>query len=216
MKTIYLVRHGQTLFNKLNKVQGCSDSPLTETGARRAAELGARFKKEGIVFDAAFTSDLGRARQTAKLILSHSASPDVPLVETADLREVGFGMFEGGPNNLMWQRVSEETGDLVISGDSPDELKVRGLDILKKLDSAGLAESYGDVRKRVAEVLNLLAASKQSAVLAVSHGLFINCLLFSLLDRDKRVSSIPNTSVTKLVYDNGTFTVHYIGQIENL
>lgn len=216
MKTIYLVRHGRTLFNELNKVQGCSDSPLTETGERRAAELGAVFKKEGITFDAAFTSDLGRARQTAKIVLSHSASPDAPLVETADLREVSFGMFEGGPNDLMWRRASEAMENLVITGDAPDELKIQGLDALKKLDTVGLAENYDDVGNRIDRVLDLFAGSEQSSLLAVSHGLFINCLIYSLSNRESHVSYIPNTSVTKLVYDNGTFTISYIGQIENL
>lgn len=216
MKTIYLVRHGRTLFNELNKVQGCSDSPLTEAGVRRAAELGAVFKREGITFDAAYTSDLGRARQTARLILSHSASPDVPLIETADLREISFGMFEGGSNDLMWQQVSEEIGNQVLTGDSADELKIKALSVLKRIDTTGLAENFENVQKRIHNILNIFAGSEERSILAVSHGLFISCLIYALSDRKIHVTTIPNTSVTKLVYDHGVFKITYISRTENL
>ncbi|RYM06168.1 histidine phosphatase family protein [Sporolactobacillus sp. THM7-7] len=216
MKSIYLVRHGRTLFNHLNKVQGCSDSPLTETGERKADELGARFKSHGIPFDIAYTSDMGRARQTAKRLIAHSASPHVSLIETTDLREVSFGMFEGGPNDLMWREAAREVGIPELQADAPDELKIKALGAIKRLDTIHIAEDYEDVRKRIYRALDLFATSDASSLLAVSHGLYIDCLIYALSHETRHVTFIPNTSVTKLVYQNNRFDIEYIGQEDNL
>lgn len=53
-KTIYLVRHGQTVFNYYHKVQGRVDSPLTVLGQMQAKVTGDFFRKNGIKFDKAF------------------------------------------------------------------------------------------------------------------------------------------------------------------
>ena len=49
-KTLYLMRHGQTLFNVRRKVQGWCDSPLTQTGIQQAKIAGEYFKRKNIVF----------------------------------------------------------------------------------------------------------------------------------------------------------------------
>ncbi len=53
MKTLYLMRHGQTLFNSLGKIQGWCDSPLTEAGKSEAKRARDFFEREGICFDKA-------------------------------------------------------------------------------------------------------------------------------------------------------------------
>jgi probable phosphoglycerate mutase len=87
---------------------------------------------------------------------------------------------------------------------------------LKKLDTTGLAENQEDVRKRVFRLADTFASSDHSIILAVSHGLFTNCLIHFLSNGSIPVTSIKNTSVTKLIYDQGTFTFDYIGRTENL
>ncbi|RYL95648.1 histidine phosphatase family protein [Sporolactobacillus sp. THM7-4] len=216
MKIIYLVRHGQTLFNILDRVQGCADSPLTEIGERKAAELGDTFRKHGITFDEAYTSDMGRARQTARLVLSHSANPDLPIIETTALREVAFGMFEGGPNDLMWRQGGSEAGLPELRSDSPDELKIKALDGLKRLDTIHMSENYEDVKERITAILHTFAGSEKTNILAVSHGLYIDCLIYALTHQEYHVTVIPNTSVTQLIYRDGTFEINYIGRTENL
>ncbi len=66
---IYLVRHGQTIFNAAARWQGQVDSPLTALGLRQAAAAGATLRKtitsDDIVL---FSSPLGRAHSTAKII----------------------------------------------------------------------------------------------------------------------------------------------------
>jgi probable phosphoglycerate mutase len=216
MKTIYFVRHGRTLFNHLWKVQGISDTPLTDIGEQKAADLGALFKSQNISFDAAYTSDLGRTRRTSRLVLDHSLNQDLTPIETKNLREVSFGKFEGDSNDLMWEAVSKEKGEPELRGDSPDELKIKSLDALKKLDTTGLAENYEDVKARISAILSTFAHSEEETILAVSHGLYIACLIYMLSEEKIHVSTIENTSVTKVIFENGVFKIAYIGRTENI
>ncbi|HLR92710.1 MAG TPA: histidine phosphatase family protein, partial [Atopostipes sp.] len=68
MKSVYLVRHGQTLFNKQKKIQGFSDSPLTEVGIKQAEIAGKHVDSIGLVFDDAYSSTSERACDTLELI----------------------------------------------------------------------------------------------------------------------------------------------------
>ena len=87
---LYIIRHGQTSWNKERKLQGRTDIPLNESG-REVAEL----TKEGfkdIPFDMAFTSPLKRARETAEIIMS---GRNVPVINDERIIEVNFGSYEG-------------------------------------------------------------------------------------------------------------------------
>lgn len=88
---IYFVRHGETDWNAIGRLQGHSDIPLNQAGLTQAIAL--REKLANISFAAAFSSDLSRARETARLILSSSASAS--LIESPSLRERYAGDFEG-------------------------------------------------------------------------------------------------------------------------
>ena len=50
MLEVYLVRHGKTVFNTIGRLQGWSDSPLTDEGRAAAAALGCRIGKREIAF----------------------------------------------------------------------------------------------------------------------------------------------------------------------
>lgn len=58
MVCFYIVRHGQTLLNSLDRAQGWADSSLTEVGKQMAADIG--HKLTGIDFDAVYISDMLR------------------------------------------------------------------------------------------------------------------------------------------------------------
>ena len=66
MNTYYLARHGQTVWNTLGQTQGHGNSPLTELGELQAKDLAEAMKEHKI--DMIFSSDLGRAVQTAEII----------------------------------------------------------------------------------------------------------------------------------------------------
>ncbi|MBR9681066.1 MAG: histidine phosphatase family protein [Candidatus Altiarchaeota archaeon] len=92
MKLI-LVRHGETIGN-LNKIyQGQSDTALTENGLLQAKKLGLRFKDTK--FDVVYSSDLTRAKNTAREILKHHSHLTLNLDKR--LRERYFGSMEGKP-----------------------------------------------------------------------------------------------------------------------
>jgi len=87
---VILVRHGQTQWNIQGIRQGHLDSELTEKGLAQAKALGARLAQEK--FSALYSSDLGRALQTAQMI---AAATGHEIVTDARLRERHLGIFQG-------------------------------------------------------------------------------------------------------------------------
>lgn len=88
--TIYLTRHGETDWNAQKLLQGHSDIPLNGRGELQAKVLGEQF--ENINFEAAFSSDLIRAKRTAEIIIFEKK---LAVITTKALRERLFGRFEG-------------------------------------------------------------------------------------------------------------------------
>lgn len=88
--TFYIARHGQTNWNILGKTQGHGNSDLTQKGKEQAKQLANALKEYPI--DMIFSSDLGRAIETAKII---GDEINIEVNKTKDLREMGFGKWEG-------------------------------------------------------------------------------------------------------------------------
>lgn len=94
MTDLVLVRHGETEWNRAQRVQGRTDIPLNETGRRQARETGRRLRQRGERFDAVVASPLSRAADTARLIAEElGQAGDVELVEA--LVERDYGGAEG-------------------------------------------------------------------------------------------------------------------------
>ena len=70
---LYVVRHGETDWNKVKRVQGHTDIPLNEYGRHLARETAKGLKETRI--DLAITSPLIRAKETAQIILGTKADP---------------------------------------------------------------------------------------------------------------------------------------------
>ncbi len=88
--TICLVRHGQTDWNALGKLQGQTDIPLNELGKIQARQCGEFLSKDD--WDVIISSPLKRARETADII-SHYI--EVPVIEKMEFIEKNFGVAEG-------------------------------------------------------------------------------------------------------------------------
>jgi broad specificity phosphatase PhoE len=93
---VILVRHGESTYNVLRKIQGqCDDSVLTDLGQTGARQVGQAL--QGIPIDAAYSSPLQRAHQTASLILDtlrhHQPIPDLQRRDT--LQEINLVNWEG-------------------------------------------------------------------------------------------------------------------------
>src|ERR1043166_10075988 len=93
MTDILLIRHGETLWNQQGRMQGQNDSPLTTTGLEQARKLARRLKH--VEFTTLYSSDLGRAHQTARCIADETGHE---VLADAGLRERSFGIFEGLTN----------------------------------------------------------------------------------------------------------------------
>ena len=96
---LYMMRHGETSWNKIRRIQGQSDIDLNEAG-REAARLTSKALKD-FRFDAAYTSPLSRARETGEIVL---AGRDIPLIEDERLKEANFGPYEGADLNELYEK----------------------------------------------------------------------------------------------------------------
>lgn len=87
---LYIVRHGETDWNREKRVQGRTDIPLNSYGRHLAEETAEGMKDLRI--DIAYTSPLKRAKETAEIILR---GRDILLLDDERLQEIGFGIYEG-------------------------------------------------------------------------------------------------------------------------
>lgn len=141
-KDLYLIRHGQTIFNLKHIIQGWSDSPLTELGREQARRAGAFLRARGLYFDHAYASTLTRTNQTIEC-----AFPGITYVRLDGLREWFFGDYEAERVMLMPERPWR--------------------DFYRQFGGEGQSE----VRARMVETLSsLMAQHDHRCVLAVSHG----------------------------------------------
>lgn len=95
MKNIYLMRHGETLFNVQGRTQGWCDSPLTEKGIADAKRAGEFMKNFSVKFDHFYSSTQERACDTMELVF-----PNISYERLKALKEMNFGQFEGHPQYL--------------------------------------------------------------------------------------------------------------------
>lgn len=87
---LYIMRHGETVWNTLKKLQGTADIPLNEKGVRFAEITGEALS--GVPFDFAVSSPLIRAVETARLVLK---GREIPVYTDERIREIDFGEMEG-------------------------------------------------------------------------------------------------------------------------
>lgn len=217
--TIYLTRHGKTMFNNVHRAQGWSDTPLIESGIKVAEQLGRGLKD--VEFITAYSSDLGRARQTARIILE-SKGDTIAINEMEALREACFGDFEGDLDPNMWNPAAQHLGyssdkELMADLAKGNITLKKMLDAVKAVEKSGHAENYQQVKKRMEIALKTIAESAKAQgggnVLVVSHGIAIMSMVEELLDAPI-TTPLGNASVTKIRYtEDGKFVVESFGDM---
>lgn len=95
MKKLVLLRHGESVWNKENRFTGWTDVDLSEKGIQEAKAAGATLKKEGFVFDLAYTSVLKRAIRTLWLTLDAMDLMWIPVYNSWRLNERHYGALQG-------------------------------------------------------------------------------------------------------------------------
>lgn len=157
MTEILLIRHGETLWNLQGRMQGQNDSPLTAIGLEQARKLARRLKD--VAFSALYSSDLGRAHQTARCIADATGHE---VIADPGLRERHFGIFEGLTNAEIQARHPEDY--VLFAKRDPDYAMAGG-------------ESAAQFRDRVVHTLEKIAGRHRGETITiVSHGLVLDTL----------------------------------------
>lgn len=218
---IYLVRHGKTWFNTTGQVQGFADSPLTEDGEKGARKAGQALKD--IEFERVFTGDLGRQRNTARIIIEENNKKDVPFEEHIGFQEWNYGGFEGKTNEEMWTPIMSKHGFKFDEDWTEYEALMNVIgdkgaaDEIAALDPTGTAENYDEIVKRGKEALDtIVETTTKGNVLVVSSGGMIPTLMEIALPGEYNGEIIENSSITILNYKNGEFSIESINDISHL
>ena len=95
MKRLVLLRHGESTWNKENRFTGWTDVELSEKGVQEALEAGTGLRREGYVFDVAYTSVLKRAIKTLWLALEEMDLMWIPIYNSWRLNERHYGALQG-------------------------------------------------------------------------------------------------------------------------
>lgn len=181
-KTLYMMRHGQTLFNELHRIQGWSDSPLTELGIKQAKGAAKYFKEHGITFDHAYSSTSERAYDTLEIATNYQ----MPYKRLKGLKEMNFGKFEGQSETL----------------NPPSDVFENFF-----LDFGG--ESRTDVRERLLKTNTEIMEEDNEIVLVVSHagacGHFLSRVEGLKRFEEEKKKGIQNCTIFKYSYENNTF-----------
>ncbi|WP_392562556.1 histidine phosphatase family protein [Orbus sturtevantii] len=216
--TIYFARHGQTLFNSFDLVQGWADSPLTEQGIDVARYLGEGLKD--IKFDTYYTSDAGRQRQTMQVILKQMGVKNYTINELQGLREVFYGGYEGGANAKIvadsMHLLGYKTSNSYFNDYKAGKLAIAPMvDAIAKIDPKHLAETYLQVKSRTQDALNTMVQNAlnngEKNVLAISSGMSMQVMISDLTDSIERNKPLSNATVVKITYKNGQYHIDEIG-----
>lgn len=182
MKTVYLIRHGETQANRDGLFRGRGEVPLSPAGLRQAEELRARFASLGV--QRVFSSPLRRATQTAALCF-----PGLAAEPEESLNNLDLGRWAG--------RSKKE-----IAAEEP-ELWRRWLEEPERMSFPG-GESLAAVKARTRAFNQRLAGCAEERIAAVSHRSVLKALLAEALglgDAWFWKFHLDNASVTVLLHD---------------
>lgn len=181
---ILAVRHGETAWNKASRIQGHTDIELNAHGRWQAAQLAQALREEK--FAAAYASDLSRAHQTAQAVAQLHG---LEVATRADLRERGFGQFEGQTWTDLETRWPTET----------QAWRQRVPDF-----APGGGESLLQLQVRVVSAVHDLAAQHVGQqILVVAHGGVLDILYRAATRLDLRAPrswELPNTAINRLLW----------------
>ena len=175
-KHLYLMRHGQTLFNVYRRIQGWCDSPLTELGIKQAEK--ARTYLKDIPFDHYYSSTAERACDTLEIVTEGK----VPYTRLKGLKECYFGVYEGQSEDLNPPFGRYDDVFPIFGGESGKELEKRMVDTLTEI----------------------MEKEDHNIVLAVSHCGASSTFLRYVV-QENLSGKFSNCETLHFTYENGTF-----------
>ena len=156
---LYITRHGKTEWNTEGRFQGAKDSPLIDSGIQDASLLGNYLKNQH--FQDIYTSPLGRAIQTTKLIF-----PSQSFIQDVRIMEMNFGIFEG----MKTEEILEQYFELYNNLWNHPENFTR---------CPGGGESFNEVKLRAIYFVSMLKRTygPNDKVFITTHGMFYIVLM---------------------------------------
>lgn len=197
---IYLVRHGETDWNKLKIWQGNSDVPLNETGRAQASAIAKRF--EMLEVEAIYSSSLSRALETAQIIADYL---DVDLTVMEELKEGKVNLWNG-------KSLSE------VLSEFKDEFEKWRTDPYAEISGV---ESLADLQARAVKSFKKIVFrhNDDSNIIIVTHALWIKSLLCWILRMplsENRRFRIDNASITTIAQSGGDFYLESLNETWHL
>jgi broad specificity phosphatase PhoE len=158
---ITFVRHGESTGNAENRLQGLSDYPLSETGRAQARALAARWQAEGLSFDAAISSPLSRASETAQIIVQALQIP------TFEFEPLWLERDMGKRSGLTMAEIKAQfpAPDFISPYDSPNDS----------------GESDWALYLRGGQALHKILQRAPGRYLVVTHGAILSKTLYAIL-----------------------------------
>ncbi|MEL5939590.1 histidine phosphatase family protein [Tetragenococcus halophilus] len=223
--TLYIFRHGETMLNITDRVQGWSDAILTKEGQENVQDAGENLSH--LSFDAAYSSDSGRSVQTAELLLEENQDTAELNVQTDKrLREFNFGSYEGELNDVMIHDVAsyhnttaeEYTKNGINPKEYADTVALLDKERMKDTKENWPAENYEEItsrlKKAIDEIANEAIEKGNEKVLVVTHGLSIRALVDTLFNELDTTIGMENASVTTIQYDGENFELGTVNNVE--
>ena len=192
---LFLIRHGQTDWNKRAALQGQVDIPLNETGRKQAAA--ARSMLSDVTFDAVYTSPLCRAAETAVLA---GGVPAGQIIPDERIKEISFGVWEG--------KSTKELGEGIDAFfcDPPHYVPPRN------------GESLESLMQRTGEFAEFVRKKHEGqTVLAAAHGAALHALITAVLHRPLEQfwqADLGNCCIAVLESDGGDWQLKEIRRPE--
>lgn len=189
---IIAIRHGETAWNADSRIQGQRDVGLNATGRWQARRVGAALADEEIT--AVYSSDLGRAHETAQEI---SEATGIPVIAKEGLRERAFGMFEGKTFDEIHQNWPEHAQNWRRR--LPEWQPPEG------------GESLMELRERVHRTMvDLAARHPGELIVVVAHGGVLDALYRIATGQEvnsPRTWELPNGAINRLLWTPDGFTL---------
>ena len=189
---IIAVRHGETAWNVDARIQGQLDIQLNDTGRWQARRVGRALMAEQLA--AVYSSDLGRAHETARAI---GEAAGIPVVAHTGLRERRFGMFEGKTFDEIHANWPEHA--LNWKKRIPEWTPPEG------------GESLLQLRERVSRtVADLAARHRGEQIAVVAHGGVLDALYRIATGQEvnsPRTWQLPNGAINRLLWTPEGFTL---------
>ena len=196
MTSIYLVRHGQTAWNKEEIFRGRTDIPLDQVGLKQGELAGEYFK--GMEIHGIYSSSLSRAWQTAEKIAQFHNLKVQPL---AGIIDMSFGNWEGCPHQEIREKDSKTYRQWV---EEPHRVRLPG------------GEGLDDVRVRTMAALEeVIRKHPEKTLILVSHRVICKVLICAILGLDNShfwQIAQDTTAINLIQYRKGQYVLSLMNE----